>query len=167
MTLARIMHSKVLDTLAGPSFRFIEAKFGNYPVDMERGGSPHRAGTPIAWGPAEVAECRLAGAAPDGSAIEVNWEDVAGDPGWCKLDWVVADPVRGEVANASNMLDVTWEAPDGSITPLDGYLDPYFQEVYLEAESVPLVHQVGQAHVRRCPRRLTWVNSRPRSASTW
>ena len=154
VTLARIMRSKVLDTLAGPSFRFIEAKFGNYPVDMERGGSPHRAGTPIAWGPAEVAECRLAGAAPDGSAIEVNWEDVAGDPGWCKLDWVVADPVRGEVANASNMLDVTWEAPDGSITPLDGYLDPYFQEVYLEAESVPLVHQVGQAHVRRCPRRL-------------
>ena len=36
------------------------------------------------------------------------------------------------------MLDVTWEAPDGSITPLDGYLDPYFQEVYLEADSIPL-----------------------------
>lgn len=36
------------------------------------------------------------------------------------------------------MLDVTWEAPDGSITPLDNYLDPYFQEIYLEAESVPI-----------------------------
>jgi hypothetical protein len=36
------------------------------------------------------------------------------------------------------MLDVTWEAPDGTITPLDGYLDPYFQEVYLDAESVPI-----------------------------
>jgi antitoxin component HigA of HigAB toxin-antitoxin module len=36
------------------------------------------------------------------------------------------------------MLDVTWEAPDGTITPLDGYLDPYFQEVYLEADSIPL-----------------------------
>jgi len=33
---------------------------------------------------------------------------------------------------------VTWEAPDGSIIPLDGYLDPYFQEVYLEAESIPI-----------------------------
>jgi len=46
--------------------------------------------------------------------------------------------VRGSLANASNMLDVTWEAPDGEITPLDGYLDPYFQEVYLEAESIPV-----------------------------
>jgi len=57
---------------------------------------------------------------------------------------VVADPVRKEVANASNMLDVTWEAPDGSITPLDGFLDPYFQEVYLDATSVPLFSKLAQ-----------------------
>ena len=42
------------------------------------------------------------------------------------------------LANACNMLDVTWEAPDGTITPLDGFLDPYFQEVYLETDSIPL-----------------------------
>jgi hypothetical protein len=36
------------------------------------------------------------------------------------------------------MLDVTWEAPDGTIVALDGYIDPYFQEVYLETESLPL-----------------------------
>jgi len=66
------------------------------------------------------------------------------DPGWCKLDWVVSDGVRGELVNASNMLDVTWEAPDGSITPLDGYLDPYFQEVYLEADSVPIFAKLKQ-----------------------
>ncbi len=36
------------------------------------------------------------------------------------------------------MLDPTWEAPDGSITPLDGFLDPYYQEVYLDADSIPL-----------------------------
>ena len=64
------------------------------------------------------------------------------DPGWCKLDWVVADPSHGTLANASNMLDVTWEAPDGSITPLDGYLDGYFQEVYLEADSIPIFSKV-------------------------
>ena len=74
----------------------------------------------------------------------VRWDDVALEPGWCKLDWVVADPVRGRLANASNMLDVTWEAPDGAITPLDGYLDPYFQEVYLEAESVPIFSKLAQ-----------------------
>ncbi len=76
--------------------------------------------------------------APDGSPAEITWEAAAQDPGWCKLDWVVADPVRGQLVNASNMLDATWEAPDGSITPLDGYLDSYFQEVYLDAESIPV-----------------------------
>jgi len=45
---------------------------------------------------------------------------------------------RGLLANASNVLDPTWEAPDGSIVPLDGFLEPYFQEVYLETESIPL-----------------------------
>ncbi len=56
----------------------------------------------------------------------------------------MADPIRGSLANASNMLDVTWEAPDGAITPLDGYLDPYFQEVYLQAESVPIFSKLAQ-----------------------
>ena len=44
--------------------------------------------------------------------------------------------------NASNMLDVTWEKPDGELVPLDGYLDGYFQEVYLEAESIPIFSKV-------------------------
>jgi hypothetical protein len=55
-----------------------------------------------------------------------------------KLDWLVADPVRRTLAKASNVLDITWEDPNGKITPLDGYLDPYFQEVYLSAESIPI-----------------------------
>jgi hypothetical protein len=68
----------------------------------------------------------------------LTWQDAARDPGWCKLDWVIADRTRGRLANASNMLDPTWEAPDGTVTPLDGFLDPYFQEVYLESDSIPL-----------------------------
>ena len=60
------------------------------------------------------------------------------EPGWCKLDWVISDQARGVLANASNVLDPTWEAPDGKIVPLDGFLDPYFQEVYLDADSIPL-----------------------------
>jgi hypothetical protein len=48
------------------------------------------------------------------------------------------------LVNASNMLDVTWQSPDGEITPLDGYLDPYFQEVYLEAESIPLFTKLAK-----------------------
>jgi len=136
--LAALMREKALATLAGDTYRLIEVKFGNYPRDLQRGGRTCRAGSPIAWKPDEIAAGRLTGRSADGSEVEVGWDEVAFDPGWCKLDWVVADPVRRQVANASNMLDVTWEAPDGSITPLDGYLDPYFQEVYLEAESVPV-----------------------------
>jgi len=60
------------------------------------------------------------------------------------MDWVIVEPERGGVVNASNMLHVTWEAPDGSITPLDGFIDPYFQEVYLEAESIPLFAKLAQ-----------------------
>ena len=85
--------------------------------------------------------------------------DAAADPGWCKLDWVIADPISGGVANASNVLDPTWEAPDGTIIPLDGYLDPYFQEVYLETDSIPLfsrlVKEMGADSVAEYVERLT------------
>ncbi len=89
----------------------------------------------------------------------LGWSDAALDPGWCKLDWVIADPVGGGLANVSNVLDPTWEAPDGTITPLDGYLDPYFQEVYLETESIPLftklVKELGADAVAEYVERLT------------
>ena len=71
-----------------------------------------------------------------------RWDEVALDPGWCKLDWVVLDPARMRLSNACNVLDVTWEAPDGTIMPLDGYLDAYFQEVYLDADAVPTFAKV-------------------------
>jgi hypothetical protein len=80
--------------------------------------------------------------AADGSARTVTWAEAAQNPGWCKLDWVVADPARGQLANASNVLDPTWEAPDGSISPLDGFLDPYFQEVYLDTDARPLFDRI-------------------------
>jgi hypothetical protein len=142
--LARLIRDKAVATLAGDTYRLIEVKFGNYPQDVEREGKLCRVGTPIAWKAAEVEAGRLAGRIPGGDPVEIAWDEVALDPGWCKLDWVVADPVRHQVANASNMLDVTWEAPDGSITPLDGYLDPYFQEVYLEADSLPVFSKLAK-----------------------
>jgi hypothetical protein len=63
------------------------------------------------------------------------------------------------VSNASNVLDATWEAPDGSVIPLDGFLDPYFQEVYLEVDSIPLftrlVEEMGADSVAEYVDRLT------------
>ena len=142
--LAKIMREKAMETEKGPTYQLIEVKFGSYPYDTVKAGELKKAGAPIAWTAAEVRAGQFDAFKPDGTPAPIRWEDVGVEPGWCKLDWVIADPVRGSLANASNMLDVTWEAPDGSITPLDGYLDPYFQEVYLEAGSVPIFSKLAQ-----------------------
>ncbi len=142
--LCEIMRDKALSTASGPTFQLIEVKFGSYPNDIVREGRSIKAGSPIAWTLPEIRAGQIEASLPDGTPTVVKWDEVAANPGWCKLDWVVADPARGQLANASNMLDVTWEAPDGTITPLDGYLDPYFQEVYLEAESIPIFSKLAR-----------------------
>lgn len=136
--LAGLIRDKALSTEKGPTYQLIEVKFGSYPYDAIKGGRHRKKGEPISWLPLEIRAGQMDVLRPDGTPAAIGWDDVALEPGWCKLDWVVADPVRKQLANASNMLDVTWEAPDGMITPLDGYLDAYFQEVYLEAESLPI-----------------------------
>ncbi|HKZ43755.1 MAG TPA: hypothetical protein VJZ78_01810 [Anaerolineales bacterium] len=142
--LAEIMHNKVIESFKGPTYQLIEVKLGSLPEDIVVEGELRHKDSPISWNAQQAKDKKIEGFSPDGKAITILWDEAAKDPGWCKLDWVVADPIRGTLANASNMLDVTWEAPDGSITPLDGYLDPYFQEVYLEAESVPIFSKLAQ-----------------------
>lgn len=136
--LGEVMRDKAMSAMETDTSQLVEVKFGTHTDDVVRDGRHEPAGSPISWAPPEIAAGRITATTPDGDPVILKWEDAALDPGWCKLDWVVADPVRRQVAGASNMLDVTWEAPDGSIVALDGYLDPYFQEVYLEADSVPL-----------------------------
>jgi hypothetical protein len=142
--LAGIIREKVLDTLQGPTYQLIEVKFGSYPHDMLNGETKVKMGMPITWKPEQIRAGKIDGFCLDGTKTSLLWDEVALAPGWCKLDWVVADPLRKSLSNASNMLDVTWEAPDGTITPLDGYLDPYFQEIYLEAGSVPIFSKLAQ-----------------------
>ena len=136
--LADLIRNKAKQAAKGPTYLLTEVKFGSYPVDVIRDGKPRSKGSPVSWTPDDIKDGEFDVMLPDGQTLTIRWEDVMLDPGWCKLDWVVSDGVRSQLVNASNMLDVTWEAPDGSITPLDGYLDPYFQEIYLEAESVPI-----------------------------
>ncbi|MBE9523625.1 MAG: hypothetical protein IMY76_00905 [Chloroflexi bacterium] len=136
--LADLMREKALATLNGETYQLIEVKFGSFPFDFLRDGTTQSKDNPIAWSPKEIQAGKLVGETSDGVQAEIQWDQVAQDPGWCKLDWVVADPVRKQLVNASNMLDVTWESPVGDVTPLDGYLDGYFQEVYLDAESIPV-----------------------------
>ena len=140
--LRDLMREKATSTMVGPTYRLWEVKFGIYPFDAERAGQPVYAGGTVSWGPSEV-QAGFVTVTKDGEAVQLNWDDLGvPDTGWCKLDWIVADPTRRALANASNVLDVTWEAPDGTITPLDKFIDPYFQEVYLGAESLPLFNRL-------------------------
>lgn len=139
--LGREMRAKALSTLRGATYRLWELKLGTYAFDCEKDGEQITAGRPITWTPSEV-EAGAITVVRDGEPVTITWEDAAADPGWCKLDWIVADPARNALANASNVLDVTWEGPDGTIVALDGFIDPDFQEVYLEAESLPLFRKI-------------------------
>jgi len=128
--LATSLKDKVMAFTRGATYQFLEAKLGST-----------ASGSPITWTLADIE----AGVVQTAEG-EVRWEDAARDPGWVKADWVVTDPDRGKLSNASNVIDVTWEAPDGEIVPLDGYLDTYFQEVYLDAGELPVFAKVV-AHV--------------------
>jgi hypothetical protein len=142
--LSRIMRDKALSTEKGPTYQLIEVKFGSHSQDMQTPAGSKKAGAPISWTPTDIKAGKIEGQSADGGPVVVTWEDASQEPGWCKLDWVVADPLDQQLVNASNMLDVTWEAPDGAIEPLDGYLDPYFQEVYLETESIPIFTKLAK-----------------------
>ncbi len=142
--LAELIREKALSTESGPTFQLMEVRFGSYPFDVVIGDRTYAAGSSISWSVDQIRDGAIKAAAPSGDPVSIEWFEVSLDPGWCKLDWVVADPIRGELVNASNMLDVTWEAPDGSITPLDGFLDPYFQEIYLDGDSIPIFSKLSQ-----------------------
>jgi len=142
--LSRLMREKALSTLRGPGYQLMQVRYGSYPRTVVRDGKTCKAGTSVTWTAEELQAGQFTATTTDGKPIVITWDELAMDPGWCKLDWVVADRLRGGLANTSNMLDVTWEAPDGSILPLDGYLDAYFQEVYLEASSIPIFAKLAQ-----------------------
>ncbi len=157
--LADVIREKALSAFSGPGYRLQEVKFGTWHTGGTANGGTFQAGTPVGWTPAQVeagvVEYRDAG----GDPATLSWADAAAEPGFCKLDWVVADAGDGGVSNASNVLDATWEAADGTVIPLDGFLDPYFQEVYLDVDSIPLftrlVSQMGADSVAEYVERLT------------
>jgi hypothetical protein len=142
--LADVIHDKALATASGPTYRLMEVKFGSYPFGGLRNGKPFKKGAPISWSVDDIEKGRIWVEDQEQAPAVLAWTDVAGDSGWTKMDWIVAHPPRRTLANASNNLDVTWESPDGAIVPLDGQLDPYFQEIYLEADSIPLFTKLAR-----------------------
>jgi hypothetical protein len=136
--LADMIREKAIATSNGPGYKLWEVKFGQHPVEAKKAGKPVGVKSPMSWTADEIRAGQMEVELLDGTKAVYTWADAARDPGWCKLDWVISDKSRGKLANASNVLDPTWEAPDGTIVPLDGFLDPYFQEVYLDTESIPI-----------------------------
>lgn len=142
--LAEVIRDKVQTTSRGPHYQFIEVRFGGFPVAGRIGSREVSAGGSVQWTLEEVLAGRKVYQDVAGQPVDITWDAAAADSGWVKLDWIVAHPSSGGLACASNVLDVTWEAPDGSITPLDGHLDPYFQEVYLDAASIPIFSKLAR-----------------------
>ena len=136
--LGDAIRQKALDAYQGPGHRLWEVKWGTHDEAGTVRGEAVKQGAWISWKPDEVREGRQLLVRADGSTRVIEWAAAPGRPGWSKLDWLIGDRGRGVLANASNVLDPTWEAPDGSIVPLDGFLEPYFQEVYLDTDSIPL-----------------------------
>jgi hypothetical protein len=136
--LAKVIREKALNTIKGPTYQLVEVRFGCAPYELTARGWHYQAGTSLSWHVPTLIAGEMEAVRADGVKVMLQWDEVAADPGWLKLDWLIADPVRGRLAKASNVLDATWEAPSGRIVPLDGYLDPYFQEVYLQADSIPI-----------------------------
>jgi hypothetical protein len=136
------MRDHALAHLEGPSYQFLEAKFGTYPFDCTVKGEKQQKGWTIYWKPDEVRAGEVTAEKEDGTVVTFTWDDNCNNPGWCKLDWVVVDPIRQQLSNAGVVIDPTWEAPDGTVTSLDGYLDTYFQEIYLEGEDVDMVNKI-------------------------
>jgi hypothetical protein len=144
--LGELLRATALRALAEPDIVLVEVNYGLYPGAGLHRGAPHAAGDSIHWTPDEVLYGEIEVTGAEGQPRHLAWGDVTGGLGWSYLDWIVAEPSAGRIALASNMLDVTWEAPDGSITPLDGALDAWFQEIYLEPESIPVFTKIT-AHV--------------------
>jgi len=136
--LGEVMRDKALTTFKSDTYDLVEVKWGTFQEAATRGGQPIKRGMPISWNADEVKQGQIDVTGPGGEPLTVDWAYGCREPGWCKLDWVIVEPDKGTLVHASNMLDVTWERPDGEIIPLDGFLDPYFQEVYLDAQSIPL-----------------------------
>jgi hypothetical protein len=142
--LGDVIRNKALQTTSGAGYQLIEVRFGTWRHQVVRGGKTVEPGSSMTWSPAEVEAGHFQVLTPDGEDRTIGWDYACHDPGWCKLDWVLVDPAFPRAVKASNMLDATWEAPDGSILPLDGFIDPYYQEVYLDAESIPLFSKISE-----------------------
>ncbi len=136
------LRATALRAASEPDIVLIEVDLGSYPEPVVQRGVALDAGHSIEWTTADVAAGEITVEAADGTPRTFAWDETDPGTGWLYLYWIVADRDRGRIALASNVLDVTWEGPDGAIRSLDGAVDPLVQEVYLEAGALALVERL-------------------------
>lgn len=109
---------------------FVEAKLGLHE------------GRPIDWTLHDLDARVITVPNNDGGETTIGLFEAARDPGFVKQDWFFADDERHRLVPVSKVIDATWEAPDGSVVALDGMLDSFYQEVYLDPETRPHVERL-------------------------
>jgi hypothetical protein len=142
--LALTMIEVVARTFTNPHLQFVEMKLGLYPSAYSRAEEPVGQGSPISWGLEDIDVRVVRVVDATGETHRLRMHEVALDPGFVKLDWVYADRAKDRVVPVSKVIDATWEAPDGTIVALDGVLDSFYQEVYLDPESQVDVERLVQ-----------------------
>lgn len=140
--LRYIMRETALRAFTEPEVVLLELNFGVYPNDVIEHGKLRHAGHVITWTPNEVLQGYIEVETPESKPVRIGWDEALSGLGYSFFAFIVADREAGRIALASNMLDPTWESPDGRITALDGTLDPFFQEIYLEPEALPIFTKV-------------------------
>lgn len=157
--LADLLRDKAIATRRGPGYVLREVKFGTWTIPAIVQDREAHPGSPISWTGDQVAQGSFGYSTLEGDSNTLTWADASSDPGGIEMVWMVADRAGGRPVVACNIVDATWESPDGTVTPLDGFLDPYFQEVHIVADAIPLfsryVDEIGTASISRYVERLT------------
>ncbi|MEA3374901.1 MAG: hypothetical protein U9R72_01680 [Chloroflexota bacterium] len=105
--LADVIRQKALDTLEGPDYALIEVKFGTWKTDVIKDGERLSTGSPISWDADEIRDGTMPVFRASGEPWDVDWSYGCLDPGWCKMDWVIAEPaaLRYQVSALLDTLD--------------------------------------------------------------
>lgn len=140
--LSSLMIQTVGHVFTHPDLQFTEMRLGLHAFDSRRGKQLHRLGESVSWDLSDIDARSFPVEDADGDAQLIEMSEVATRPGFVKLDWVMADRERDRVVAVTKVIDATWETPDGTIVALDGVLDGFYQEVYLEPASRSHVERI-------------------------
>jgi hypothetical protein len=140
--LAMSMIETVARAFPHPDLQFTEMLLGKHPVDGTRGDEVVHKGEPVRWKLVDLDARTINIDGADGETHTVRLIENAADVGFVKLDWVFADFDKQRIVAVSKVIDATWSKPDGTIEALDGVVDSFYQEVYLDPDTRPYVERL-------------------------